>query len=314
MKEFGGMMHESKKPEEIINFFKNQPMEFVSGTNWNYNNSGYFLLGYIIEKISGKTYPQYIKENFFTPLGMTNSYDGSDKNVISNQPTAYQVNEGKVEIAEVINMTLPCATGSLLSTAEDLFKWHQALHTYKVVKKENLQKAFTEYKLANGVGTGYGYGWFLDNIQGSPTVEHGGDINGFLTNAIYLPKQDVFVAVFSNNSFKSTDIVSAKIAALTIGNPYNYKEITLNNHVLQDYAGIYKNEDGEQRIITLENKQLYSQRNNWEKFKIKSFQKDTFFFDDSLTILAFQRNMVGKIESVLSNERMGKTMMWKKIQ
>ena len=73
------------KPEEVINTFKSQPMEFAPGTKFNYNNSGYFLLGYIIEKVSGKAYPEYIEENFFKPLGMTNSLYGSDVKIVKNR-------------------------------------------------------------------------------------------------------------------------------------------------------------------------------------------------------------------------------------
>ena len=82
MKDFEDKMSLDLNPSEFINHFKNQPMEFAPGTKWNYNNLGYFLLGYIIEKISGKTYLQYVEENFFKPLGMTNSLYGSDSKVI----------------------------------------------------------------------------------------------------------------------------------------------------------------------------------------------------------------------------------------
>ena len=184
------------KPEELIALFRNQPMEFAPGTKWNYNNSGFFLLGYIIEKVSGKTYAEYIQDNFFTPLGMTGSCYGSDTKIIKNRAYGYQPGKDGVENAEYLSMLLPYAAGSIQSTVEDLFKWNQAVHSYKLVKKETLDKAFTEYKLTNGKGTSYGYGWALSQIQGSPTIEHGGGINGYLTSGIYLPQEDVFVALF----------------------------------------------------------------------------------------------------------------------
>ena len=89
MKDFEDKMSLDLNPSEFINHFKNQPMEFAPGTKWNYNNLGYFLLGYIIEKISGKTYLQYVEENFFKPLGMTNSLYGSDLKVIKKRAGAY---------------------------------------------------------------------------------------------------------------------------------------------------------------------------------------------------------------------------------
>ncbi len=219
MESFGSIMRLDKTPEEMVNFFKNQPMDFAPGTQWNYNNSGFFLLGYIIEKLSGKTYPQYVEDVFFKPLGMTNSYYGNDSKLIKNRATGYQKGENGTENADPLSMTQPFAAGSLQSTVEDLYKWNRAVHSYKLLKKETLDKAFTPYKLSDGTATHYGYGWFLDNLQGSVTIEHGGGINGFLTMAKYLPKEDLFVAVFSNSTANSPEEVAEKIAAFAIGKP-----------------------------------------------------------------------------------------------
>jgi CubicO group peptidase (beta-lactamase class C family) len=205
------------KPTELIDYFKNEPMEFAPGTKWSYNNSGYFLLGYIIEKVSGKTYPQYIEENFFKPLGMTNSLFGSDSKIVKNRAGAYEKDSTGFVNAPYLNMNLPYSAGSIQSTVEDLFKWHQAVHSYKLVKKESLDKAFTKYKLTDGKETEYGYGWGLGDIQGSPTIGHGGGIPGFLTQSIYLPKEDVFVAVFSNCGCNPPFDIGDKMATLAIG-------------------------------------------------------------------------------------------------
>jgi CubicO group peptidase (beta-lactamase class C family) len=217
MKDFEKKMTLNLKPTELIDFFKNEPMEFAPGTKWNYNNSGYFLLGYIIEKVSGKTYPQFIEENFFKPLGMTNSLFGSDSKIVKNRAGAYEKDSTGFVNAPYLNMNQPYSAGSIQSTVEDLFKWHQAVHAYKLVKKESLDKAFTKYKLTDGKETEYGYGWGLGNIQGSPTIGHGGGIPGFLTQSIYLPKEDVFVAVFSNCGCNPPFDIGDKMATLAIG-------------------------------------------------------------------------------------------------
>ena len=112
MKDFSAISRLDKKPEELIAFFKNQPMEFAPGTKWNYNNSGYFLLGFIIEKVSGKTYPQYIEEAIFKPLGMINSYYGSDSRIIKNRASSYGKAENVFVNAEPLSMTLPYSAGS----------------------------------------------------------------------------------------------------------------------------------------------------------------------------------------------------------
>ena len=311
MKNFMEIMRKDMKPTEVIDFFKNQPMEFTPGTKWNYNNSGYFLLGYIIEKVSGKAYPQYLDENIFKPLGMTNSFFGSNNKIIKNRASGYQPGNDGVVNADIMSMTIPYAAGSIQSTVEDLFKWHQALHAYKLVKKESLEKAFTEYKLSDGKGTHYGYGWALSAIQGSPTIEHGGGINGFLTDAIYLPNEDVFVAVFSNSNAKSPDNAAAQMAALTIGKPFAYKEMSLDEATLESYVGVYENPEGAQRVITKVDKKLFSQRAGGTKYEIKASAKDMFFFPNSVTTLEFQRDAQNKISRVISNERID-VIVWNK--
>ncbi len=217
-KDFGEKMTLDLTPTELIEYFKNEPMEFAPGTKWNYSNSGYYLLGYIVEKVSGKTYTQYVEENFFKPLGMTNSFSNNDMKIVKNRAGAYYNTDDDGFInTHNFNYNLATGGGSIQSTVEDLFKWHQALHTYKLVKKESLNKAFTKYKLTDGKETQYGYGWELKDIQGSPTIEHGGLSPGFLTNSVYLPKEDVFVAVFSNCACNTPVEIVDNMATLAIG-------------------------------------------------------------------------------------------------
>lgn len=302
---------EDLKPEDVINIFKGQPMEFAPGTKWNYCNSGYFLLGYIIEKVSGNTYREYIEENFFKPLGMTASCYGNDSRIIKNRASGYQPEGDEVVNSNYVSMLIPYSAGAVQSTVEDLYKWNQALHSYKLVKKETLEKAFTEYKLTDGKGTGYGYGWMLKQLQGSPTIEHGGAINGYLTNAIYLPKENVFVAVFSNNNGKSPDMVSLKMAALEIGKPFNMTEIPVDQTILDQYVGVYENSDGMQFFIFREGNQLNSQRAGSSKYIIRSFEKDKFYFDNSFTTITFIRDNSGKVKEVVIDDR-GAKETWEK--
>jgi CubicO group peptidase (beta-lactamase class C family) len=309
--EFAQYARIDKTPEEVINLFKNLPMEFAPGTKWNYSNSGFFLLGYIIEKASGKTYPQYLEDNFFKPLGMTNSYFGSDSKIIRNRASGYQPGDSGIVNAEIMSMTIPYSAGSIQSTVEDLFKWNQAVHSYKLVKKETLDKAFTEFKLTDGKGTGYGYGWSLSQLQGSPTIEHGGGINGFLTSGVYLPKEDVFVAVFSNSNSESPQFASFKMAALAIGKPYNFIEIPVENSVLEEYNAVYENDDKVLITITIDNNKLYSQRTGRPRSLIRSYQKDKFFFDNSFATLEFRRNQDGKVISLVTDNR-GKVETWER--
>jgi hypothetical protein len=312
MKDFEQRMTLDQKPLEVIDHFKNQPMEFAPGTKWQYNNSGYFLLGYIIEKVSGKTYPEYVEQQFFKPLGMSQSLYGSDTKIVKNRAGAYDKDDSLGFVnAPNMSMSLPYAAGSIQSTVGDLYKWHQALHSYKLVKKENLEMAFKPCKLSDGSTQPYGYGFGFQNVQGSPTIEHGGGINGFLTHSLHLPKEDVFVAVFSNCNCQSPSEVASKLAALAIGKPYAYQEMKVENLVLADYTGVYENIKGEQRYISVENNQLYSQREGNTKLKIKGFEKDKFFFESMMNTLVFSRDVSGSVEKVTLNGRED-DMVWTK--
>lgn len=311
MKDFEERIMLDMTPTEVIDHFKDQPMNFAPGTKWRYNNSGYFLLGYIIEKITGKTYAEYLEENFFKPLDMRNSLYGNDRVIVKNRVSGYSCTDNGFENALPMSMTQPYAAGSIQATVADLFKWHQAVHAYKLVKKETLDKAFTPYKLSDGSLTDYGYGWRLAYVQGSGTIEHGGGINGSLTMAIYLPGEDVFVAVFSNSECNPPEDVTARLAAHAIGKPYEHTEMPVEKAALEGYTGVYENAKGEFRIITVSEGQLYSQRGNNPKFPIKAYEKDLFYFEDALLTLAFSRNKAGLVEKLTTSGRNG-AEVWNK--
>jgi CubicO group peptidase (beta-lactamase class C family) len=305
MKDYMDRMTLDLLPSEMIDHFKNEPMEFAPGTRWNYSNSGYFLLGYIIQKVSGKTYGEYIEENIFKPIGMTNSLYGSNTKIIKNRVSGYDMGKNGYENAQPLSMTQPYAAGSILSTVEDMFKWNQALHAYKLVKKESLDKAFTNYALTDGTKTDYGYGWTFANIQESPSIEHGGGINGSSTMAIYLPGEDVYVVVFSNCQCKHSGDVAIKMAGIAIGKPYAYKEISVENSILQSYTGVYENARGELRVISIEENKLYSKRGRNAKLHIRPYEKDNFYFDDAMVRIEFVRNSKGEVPSLILKSRNG---------
>lgn len=131
-----------KTPTELIDYFKNEPMDFDPGTKWQYNNSGYIILGHIIEKLSDKTYEDFIEQNIFKPLQMTNSRYGHKYEIIKNRASGYQPSEQGYINADYLSMTLPYAAGSLMSTAEDLNKWQKGLNANTLLKKKTCKKHF----------------------------------------------------------------------------------------------------------------------------------------------------------------------------
>jgi CubicO group peptidase (beta-lactamase class C family) len=288
-------------PPEIISTFKNRPLDFAPGTKMSYSNNGYILLGAIIEKVSGMSYPEYLKKNIFVPAGMTETRFGDDYVIVKNRAASYVYSraESKFLIFHSGKTEMAYSAGAIQSTVEDLFKWNRALVSHKLIKKESLEKALTEYKLPGGKGTNYGYGWFLGNIQGSPIVEHGGNMGGFMSHAIYLPAEDVFVAVLYN--FRAADripeFLAGDLAALAINKPFNIREITLDENTLKTYVGVYE-EDGVERLITVENGKLYYQRVGGNKLLMKPYAKDKFFFDTASIVAEFKRDAGGRIDGL----------------
>ncbi|UOU97010.1 beta-lactamase family protein [Chryseobacterium daecheongense] len=205
-------------PQMMVDFFKNEPVDFKPGEKFEYNNSGYIVLGYIIEKVSGETYEDFIRKNIFEKIGMIHSYYASDRKVIKDRAYGYhQKNDGFVN-KSVISFSVPYASGSLMSTLDDMLKWQIALNQNLLLNQKESIKAFTKYKLNNGEEIEYGYGWHLKNINGIPTREHGGSIFGFKSMGVYIPGKDIYVLGFSNCDCNSPTQVVKDIAELALKN------------------------------------------------------------------------------------------------
>lgn len=275
---------------ELIDFFKNEPLDFEPGTQWNYSNSGYVLLGAIVEKVTGKDYGDYVSEEFFKKLGMKNSYWGDMHKIIPNRTKGYAPNgEGGFVNATYLSMTWPHAAGSILSTPSDLYIWTKAINEYKVISKSSLGMAYTPAVLADGTVTDYGFGWGVTKIKGRKVIEHSGGINGYVSNEMYLPDEDVFVAITINQETNGGTELGSKLAAIAIGDPYVYPAFHVEEKVMKDYVGVYVNAKGNERMITQENGVLYSQRPGSVKYQLTPFAADKFVFYGALTEIHFNR-------------------------
>lgn len=317
MSEWTKIWRQDLTPAEMISVFKNEPLEFKPGEKFSYSNSGYFLLGYIIEKISGLTYSEFIEKNIFKPLAMYNSLYGSHTKLIQNRANGYQ-KDTKYVNAEYLSLTQPYAAGSIMSNVNDLFLWNQAIMSFKLLKKETIQKAFTNYQLSNGSYTNYGYGWIINEINGNHTLEHSGGIFGFSSNGIYLPNEDVYVIVLTNKDNDTPSDISTRIAAITIEKPYKTinTSFKLDSKYAQSLTGNYEFEDGTTRVITFEDGQLYSQREGGLKTKLIAINKTYFGYEsNTFSHLKFILDKKGKhqvIHSVRINETKGLKIMTKK--
>ncbi|MEL7160291.1 MAG: serine hydrolase domain-containing protein, partial [Bacteroidota bacterium] len=227
-------------PQEMVDYFKDEPMDFAPGEEFRYNNSGYFLLGYIVEIASGKTYEEYVEETFFAPLGMEQSRYGNPLEIVPGRVEGYAPGEGGFSNAEYLSMTQPYGAGSLLSTVEDLSTWYHALVAGKVISEESLEKALTPTKLNNGETEAYGYGWSLGDLKGSRRFGHNGGINGFVSTSLFLPDEKVFVAVLSNCTCNDPSGAANKMAEIAIDKYEPIVAIDVKAEQLAAYVGKFE--------------------------------------------------------------------------
>jgi CubicO group peptidase (beta-lactamase class C family) len=215
MKKLFAVARNDMKPLELIKFFRDEPMDFNPGEKYKYNNSAYIILGYIIEQTSGITYAEYIQKNIFDKLNMSSSTYASHSKIIKNRASGYH-NRGGYQNAMYISHTLPYAGGSLMSSIDDMNLWQQALTSNSLLKKETLQKAYTNYTLNNGKKINYGYGWNIKTINNETSYEHGGSIFGYKSMGIYIPSKDVYVVILTNCDCVSPTKTTREITKIII--------------------------------------------------------------------------------------------------
>lgn len=286
--------------QEIIDLFKDQPMDFAPGEKWSYSNSGYILLGAIIEKVSGQSYQDFIEKNIFTPLGMKHSFYDNTARLIPRRVNGYSKTKEGYQNAAYLSMTQPFAAGALMSSVDDLALWDAALYTEKLVKQESLKRAWTPRLLNNQKSAHYGYGWTMSAYESHPIIEHGGGINGFATSALRLSADRVFVAILTNRDSMSPGALAFKVAALALGKPYQEPApISLTASQLDQYVGVYQLDEKDEVIIRREGEKLLVSLPGGARAEIIPSSETQFFIRDARTRLSFTKSTAGVTSFVL---------------
>jgi CubicO group peptidase (beta-lactamase class C family) len=216
MKSLNDIAQKEMTPKMMVDFFKSEPINFLPGEKFEYNNAGYVLLGHIIELVSNEIYEDFITKNIFEKIGMTHSYYASDRKVIYKRAYGYQKKESVYVNKTMISFSVPFASGSLMSTADDMLKWQNALSQNLLLSSSATKKAFSKYTLNNGETFTYGYGWHLREINGIPSREHGGSVFGFKTMGVYIPSEDIYALGLSNCDCHSPTKVTVDIASVVL--------------------------------------------------------------------------------------------------
>ncbi len=187
--------------EAIIEEIEKQPYDFNPGTQWRYDNSGYTLLGYIAEKVSRRSYGDFLRESFFQTLGMTNTGVYHTHLGLSHEALGYSLSTKVFEPAFFIDPSWNGGDGALYSTLEDLYRWNEGIFNGRVLDAASLKAAFTPVATKAGQlnsGDGYGFGWFVGRYRGLRDISHGGDVPGFSCLLLRLPDEKFTVAVLAN--------------------------------------------------------------------------------------------------------------------
>ena len=201
LREFGALATRTLPRDSLVALFSARPFDFAPGAAQAYNNSAYFLLGLIVEKLSGQPYATYVKEQLFARAGMGDSRYCSNDEVVLRRAHGYQPGAGGMRRASYIDHTWPYAAGSLCSTVGDLVAWTRALHGGRILGPAAYRQFLTPGQLNDGTPLRYAMGLFVnDSIAGHAALHHGGDIPGFSSYLAYLPGDSMTVAVLVNTA------------------------------------------------------------------------------------------------------------------
>jgi CubicO group peptidase (beta-lactamase class C family) len=284
----------SQTVPELIATFKDRPLDFAPGQRWNYSNSGYILLGAIVEQVAGQPYEQFMREQIFEPLGMRDSGYDRHTPIIPHRATGYDKRNGTVVNARYIDMSIPYAGGALYSTVGDLCIWDQALYAERLIPLELQEAMFAPAPIAEPPSQAdYGYGWGIYRMFERRCVGHSGGIFGFSTNIARFLDDRVLIAVLSNLESPYISSITHDLGAIVFGEPYSLPQsrqaITLDPQIYESYAGEYSFEDDGHTIalaVRREGDRLIAQIAGDPAFELLPLSELEFFveaFDDRFT-------------------------------
>ena len=286
---------------QLVDYFKDETPAFAPGEAWAYNNSGYVLVGAVIEAASGQPWHEYLDQALFKPLGMKDTGYGADPAVVARQVKGYTTG-GPAPAAPIeLSMTQPHAAGALVSTVDDLARWNRALHEGRVLKPATYERMITPAGKAKDAG--YAYGLQTSSVRGAPTLQHGGGIPGFTAFLTYVPGPDLTVAVLHNSETPSpvqeTSSISRRLAAAALGDPYPaVKPVAVDVAVLKQYEGVYRVNPTTTRTVRVIDGTLTIRRTDRAREDLTPIADDMFLYSDGFNRIRFERDAAAKVTAM----------------
>ena len=214
-----GLMALPLPHDSMVALFRDEPMDFPPGTEWRYDNSGYYLLGVIIEKVTGESYAKYLDHRIFGPLRLHSTRYCTSRSVVANRTPGYSSTPTGFENAAPINVDEAYAAGAICSTAGDLLIWTRALQAGKVIKPASYRMMTTPIPLPGGKAQSYGFGLGVGTFSGHRVISHNGGINGFNAQLANYPDDSLIVAVLANVESGEADKLERKVSRWALGVP-----------------------------------------------------------------------------------------------
>jgi CubicO group peptidase (beta-lactamase class C family) len=303
---FSETLRQDRTVAQLFAVARDRPPEFEPGRDWRYSNTNYALLGAVIEKVSGRAYGDYLRAHLLVPACLESTTYDSAVRLIPDRVRGYSRAAGGWANAEYVSTTLPYAAGGLLSNIDDLWKWEQALTSGKLIAPERHALARSEHKLADGRGTGYGFGCLVGTLDGHATVEHGGRAHGFTGYALGAADAGLFVAVLCNTDDKSAarpERLATRIARSLLDD----RTTTVGpapERVLQEYVGGYRGPEGELLRFAAEQGELTVEDRGGRRPLVRT-GNDAFLCRRDVTRFRFVRDDKHRVQYVLVHPRLG---------
>ncbi|GLQ86732.1 serine hydrolase domain-containing protein [Dyella flagellata] len=248
----------------LVGLIAKQPLDFKPGGDWRYSNSGYMLLGAVIEKVTGRRWDQVEHDLVLTPFGMAHTGYYSDDAVVNHLVQGYSADtRGAVTRPPFVSIDGPMTAGALAATSDDIRHLVEGLNNSQTFPSSLLKQMTTPARLSDGSTVPYGYGVMLDRVRGEQVFEHNGGIEGFASQYVYVPEEKVTVVVLANSDAGKPNArsVAHQLAALAIGKPYRrFDDVTLSKGEVSALLGSYEIQGESRHVISWDSGQLYIQR------------------------------------------------------
>jgi CubicO group peptidase (beta-lactamase class C family) len=284
----------------IIDVFKNLPLDFAPGSEFRYSNSGYIVLGRLVELLGGGSYAAFMRVNIFTPLGMTNSGYDANAQVLANRASGYQSGPTGPRNAPYLDMSIPHGGGGLYSTTGDLLRWTQGLFGGKLLSAESLAKMTTP-----NLGD-YAYGVAVTNEEGLKKVSHAGSVQGFNTSMTYYPDEKLLVVALSNINGDAPGYIVGHLADLMHGKnvvlPGERRAVTVAEDILQQLVGRYPLSPTRVLAISVRNGQLLLNTAGQPELPLFAESETSFFVEGVDATIEFHRDAAGAVTGLTFNQ------------